>query len=87
VSIPSCRERNSQPSSLRARAYSIRSLRERPSRPKLPDDEAVAFPEVTYRLLETGPLGFGAADLVGVNLLAAGLLEGVLLEVEVLLAS
>jgi hypothetical protein len=37
-------------------------------------------------LVPTGPLGAGAAELVLVDLLATGLGEGVVLEVEVLVA-
>jgi hypothetical protein len=47
---------------------------------------AVAFSEVTHRVLEARPFRLGAADLVGEDLLAAGLLESILLGIEVLLA-
>ena len=41
---------------------------------------------MTYRLFQAGPFGLRAADLVGVDLFATGLLESVFLEVQVLLA-
>jgi hypothetical protein len=41
---------------------------------------------VTYRLLQAGPLRLRAADLIGEDALATGLLESILLQIEVLLA-
>ena len=47
----------------------------------LPDDVPLEFGQGP---LQAGPLGLGPAGLVGVDLLAAGGLQGILLEVEVL---
>src|SRR3954451_7353474 len=47
----------------------------------------IAGPHVGQGFLQAGPLSFGPAGLVGVDLLAARGLQGILLEVEVLLVS
>jgi len=60
---------------------------ERPAQAvQAPDDQCVAGAHERECLLEARPLGLGAAHLVGKNFLAAGLLEGVGLQVEVLFA-
>jgi hypothetical protein len=43
-------------------------------------DEGVATAQVRERLREAWPMGYGAGDRVGVDLVAAGLRQGVLLE-------
>src|SRR5262249_45473720 len=52
---------------------------------ELPDHEPIAGPQVGQGPLQGGPLGFGPAGLVGVDLLAARGLQGIFLEVEVLI--
>ena len=49
---------------------------------ELPDDEGVPRADVAERLLETWPIGLGAAGGVGEDPLAAGLFQRILLERE-----
>ena len=64
-------------------------LDEVPQRPpktiEFPDHEPIAGPQVGQGPLQAGPLGLGPARLVGIDLLAARGLQGIFLEVEVLL--
>lgn len=49
-----------------------------------PDDESIAGAQVTERLIEARPVGFGAAGFVLVDHPAAGRPEGVELEFQIL---
>jgi len=53
---------------------------------EFPDDEGVPVAEMFERLVQAGAGGFRAADGVGEDLLAAGVGQGVELQVEVLVA-
>src|SRR5947199_2597394 len=64
-------------------------LDEVPQRPpeaiELPDHEPIAGPQVGQGPLQAGPLGPGPAGLVSIDLLAPRGLQGIFLEVEVLI--
>src|SRR5271166_432432 len=60
-------------------------LQRPPEAVELPDHELIAGPQIGQGPLQAGPLGPGPAGLVGVDLLAARGLQGILLEVEILL--
>ena len=51
---------------------------------QLPHHQGVALAQVIQRLVESGALGRGAADCVFVDFVASGLLQGVQLQVQVL---
>jgi hypothetical protein len=51
---------------------------------QLPDDQGVAGPQLVQELLEGGPVGAGAAGLLGEHPIAASPLEGVDLKVGLL---
>jgi hypothetical protein len=90
VSIASWRLRNPTPRSARPVMVSTRWRRERPSRSsfqttvEFPDDEGVAGAQLVQELCEGGAVGAGAAGGLGEDPVAAGALEGVDLELWLL---
>ena len=85
VSMASCKLWKPTPRSRRSVTVSMRCLSDRAEPIELPDHERIAGPQVGQGLLQAGPLGLGPAGLVGVDLLAPRGLQGVFLEVEVLI--
>jgi hypothetical protein len=51
---------------------------------RVPDDQGVAGPQLVQELLEGGPVGAGAAGGLGEHPIATGVLEGVDLQLRVL---
>jgi hypothetical protein len=84
VSIASWRLRNPTPRSVRPVTVSTRWPRARPRLVQLPDDQGVAGAQLGQQLLEGGAVGAGAAGGLGEDPVAAGALEGVDLEVGLL---
>jgi hypothetical protein len=52
---------------------------------KAPDDKRVAFTQEFFHLSQSGPLGHRAADPIDDDFLAARLLQGILLQVQILI--
>jgi hypothetical protein len=85
VSIASCRLRNPIPRSA-SPGDGVDQVAQRAAEPiQLPHDKGVAGAQLIQELLEDGPVGAGAAGRLGEHSIAAGALEGVDLELWLLI--